>query len=295
MVRRLGRHGMHGMRSGRTIRTDPSCNILTKCHSTPRHAAPFQQVSGSGCSAGQGMDAMLARGCTLAMMTVALLAMLAMPSQAELSHRAAAMNGTSATASVLGDLWQTTVRRQRTGARRADGSRRTAVRQRLEHAVRRRWWSGATHSAGLPRVTDRLLAETQQNVTSEASSLEQQYAAVTAQLQAKAALLQSYASQAAAVTQARYGSFARVAQVQLQQAAPSPPGETLALFLKLTSAGDACSMGAMSVTCGVRFVPANGRCRVLAVATLRTFGMRTGLTDASLLPPQRPRSLSRHQ
>ncbi len=173
---------------------------------------------------------MRARGCKLVTMTLVVLAMLPAPSQAELAHRAAAMNGTSSTASVLAKIWQTTARRQRTQAQRAGGSRRAAVRQQLGHAqaARRRWSNAAAaYGAGRPRVTNRFLAETQQNASIEASSLEQQYAAVTAQLQAKAALLQSYATQAAAVTQARYGSFARTAQVQLQDAAPSPPGETL--------------------------------------------------------------------
>ncbi len=173
---------------------------------------------------------MLARVCKLAISALALLAMLPVPSQAELAHRAAAMNGTSSTASVLADLWQMAARRQHTQAQRAGCSRRAAVRQQLgrAQAACRRWWSAAAaaaYGAGRPRVTARFLAEAQQNASVEASSLEQQYAAVTAQLQAKAALLQSYASQAAAVTQARYGSFARIAQVQLQDAAP--PGKSL--------------------------------------------------------------------
>ena len=168
---------------------------------------------------------MLARLCKLVITTLALLAMLSVPCQAELAHRAAAMNGTSHTASVLADIWRTTAQRQHTQAQQAGSSRRAAVRQQLGRfqAAHRRWWSAAAvYSAGRPRVAARYLAETQQQNASQ-PSLEQQYAAVTAQLQAKAALLQSYASQAAAVTQARYGSFARIAQVQLGQAAP--PGK----------------------------------------------------------------------
>ena len=192
------------------------------------------------------MSAMLARGCDLAVIALALLSLLPAPSQAELVHRAAAMNGTSTTASVLADLWQTTaVRRQHTETQRSGSGIRWAVRQQLgrAQAARRRWWgaaaAAAAYGAGRPRVTARFLAETQQNASEP--SLQQQYAAVTQQLQAKAALLQSYAGQAAAVTQARYGNFARVAQVQLQQAAPSPPGTSSpALFTNSTAVGVAC-------------------------------------------------------
>ena len=177
----------------------------------------------SVCTAGREVDAMLSRDSQLAVLALALLILAPETNHAQLLHQAAAPNVTLTAASVVADLWHATSHRQHIRNRGAGSrSRRVAVREKLSRilAGHSRWRSTA-HGVGRHRVADRFLAETQQNASQP--SLEQEYAAVTQQLQAKAALLQSYASQAAAVTQARYGSFARTAQVQLQQ---GPTGES---------------------------------------------------------------------
>ena len=145
---------------------------------------------------------------------------------------AAASNASSIDSDALmATLSHTPPRAERRTGQEASVNRRRAVRTRLETAkARRGWWSDAYRLAA-SRVRGRFLAETGQNVSQP--SLQQLYAGATQQLQAKAALLQSYADQAAQVSVEQFGSSARVAQVQLKQSGtpPAPHREGAILIL----------------------------------------------------------------
>ena len=133
---------------------------------------------------------------------------------------AAASNSSTGSDALLADLWSYPPQEERVSEEGAI-SRRRAVKARLRSPKARRGWLPGFYHLAASRITDRFLVETQQSASQP--SLQPLYAAATQQLQAKAAQLQSYADQAAAVTNQQFGSFARVAQVQLQQSGPPPP------------------------------------------------------------------------
>jgi hypothetical protein len=147
--------------------------------------------------------------------------LLAARTRAQPIFETAASNTSTDSDAFLADLWQYNPQEERASGHRASQSRRRTVRSHLKSPKARRGWLPDAYPLAASRVADRVLSETQQTATQP--SLPQLYAAATQQLQAKAAQLQSYATQAAAVTDQEFGSFARVAQVQLQQSGPPPP------------------------------------------------------------------------